>query len=90
MDVDHLGGAAMVFGFNTLGSLKLGGCFSFSVEEELENMELSWKSALLVMILDGGSRGFLLICLNAVVKYFAVAIIISVAVAVGVMSLWGN
>ena len=36
---------------------------------------------------DGGSRGFLLIFLNAAVKYFAVAIIMSVAVAVGMMIL---
>ena len=40
------------------------------------------------MVSDGGSRGFLLICLNAAVKYFAVAILISVAVVVGMMSLW--
>ena len=43
-----------------------------------------------MMVLDGGSRGFLLICLNAAVKYFAVAIIMSVAVAAEMMSLWGN
>ena len=42
------------------------------------------------MVLDGGSRRILLICLNAAVKYFSVAIIMSVAVAVGMMSLWGN
>ena len=40
------------------------------------------------MVSDGGSRIFLLICLNAAVKYFAVAILISVAVVVGMMSLW--
>ena len=53
-------------------------------------MELSWKSALHVMVSDSGNREFLLICLNAAVKYFAVAIIMSVAVAVGMMILWGN
>ena len=51
---------------------------------------MSCKSALRVMVSDGGSRGFLLICLNYAVKYFAVAIIMSVVVAVGMMSLWGN
>ena len=80
----------MVFGVNTLGSLKVGGCCGFSAEEELEKIELGWKSALRVMVSDGGSRGFLLIFINAAVKYFAVAIIMSVAVTVGIMSLWGN
>ena len=80
----------MGFGVNTLGRLKVGGYWGFSAEEALENIESSWKSALRVMVSDGGSRGFLLICLNAAVKYFAVAIIVSVAVAVGMMSLWGN
>ena len=42
------------------------------------------------MVLDGGSRGFLLICLNATVKSFSVAIIMSVAVAVGMTSFWEN
>ena len=37
---------------------KGGGCFSFSEEEALENMESSWKSALRVMVSDCGSRGF--------------------------------
>ena len=32
---DTLGGVAMGFGVNTLGSLKVGGCFGFSVEEAL-------------------------------------------------------
>ena len=40
------------------------------------------------MVSDGGIRGFLLICLNAAVKYLEVAIIMSVAVAVGMMGLW--
>ena len=80
----------MGFGVNTLGSLKVGGCFGFSAEEALEKIELSWESALRVMISDGVSRGFLLICLNDAVKYFAVAIIMPVAVAVGMMILWGN
>ena len=53
-------------------------------------MESSWKSALHVMVLYSGNRGFLLICLNAAVKYFAVAIIMSVAVEVGMIILWGN
>ena len=53
-------------------------------------MESSWKSALRVMVSDGGSRGFWLICINAVVKSFAIAVVMSVAVAVGIMSLWGN
>ena len=53
-------------------------------------MQLSWESALRVMVLYGGSRVFLLLYINAAVKYFAVAIIMSVAVAVGMVSLWGN
>ena len=47
-------------------------------------MELSWKSALRVVVSDGGSRRFLLIYLNVAVKYFVVAM--SVAVAVGMMN----
>ena len=90
VDGDTLGGAAMGSGENTLGSLKVGGCCGFIEEEALEKMELSWKSALRVMVSDCGSRVFLLICLNAAVKSFVVAIIMSVAVAVGMMSLWGN
>ena len=42
------------------------------------------------MVSDGGSRGFLLICLNDAVKYFEVAIIMSVAVSVGTMILRRN
>ena len=76
MDGDTLGGTAISFGVNTIGSLKLGGCCGFSSEEAWENMKLSLKSALRVMVSDGGSRGVLLIYLNAAVKYFAVAIII--------------
>ena len=87
MDVDTLGGAAIGFGVNTLVSLNVGGCCVFSAEEALEKMEFSWESALRVMVSDGGSRVFLLIFLNAAVKYFAVAIIMSVAVAVGMMLL---
>ena len=41
-------------------------------------------------VYDGGSREFLLICLNAAVKYCVVAIIMPVEVAVGMMSLWVN
>ena len=48
------------------------------------------KSALHVMVSDGGSIGFLLIFFNAAVKSLAVAIIFSVAVSVCMMSLWGN
>ena len=77
----------MGFGVNTLGRLKVGGCCVFSAEEALEKMELSWESALRVMVSDGGSRVFLFIFLNAAVKYFAVVIITSVAVAVGMMIL---
>ena len=40
------------------------------------------------MVSYGGSRGFLLIFLNSVVKSLVVAIIMSVAGAVGIMSLW--
>ena len=90
MDGDTLGGAEMGAGVNTLGSLNVGGCCGFSAEDVLENMESSLKSALRVLVSDGGSRGFFLICLNAAVKSFAVAIIISVAVAVGMMSSWGG
>ena len=42
------------------------------------------------MVLDGGSRRFLLICLNYAVKSFAVAMIMSMKVQVGMMSFWGN
>ena len=90
MDGDTLGGVAMGFGVNTLGSLKLGNCCGLSAEEALENIEPSWKRALRVMVLDGGSRGFLSIFLNNAVKSFAVAMIMSVAVAVGMKRLWGN
>ena len=90
VDGDTFGGAAMVFVVNTLISLKVGGCSSFSAEEALEKMKSSWKSALRVMVSDGGSRIFLLICLNAAVKHFAVDIIMSLAVSVGMMSLWGK
>ena len=33
------GGAAMSFGLNTLGSLKVGDCCGFSAEESLEKVE---------------------------------------------------
>ena len=46
-------------------------------------MKLIWKRTLRVMVTYGGSRGFLLICLNAAVRYVLVAIIMSVTVAVG-------
>ena len=90
VDRDTLGGAGTGFGVNNLGSLKLGGCCDFSAEEVLDNMESSWKSALRAMVLDGGSRGSLLIFFNAAVKSLAVAIVMLVAVAVGMMSFWGN
>ena len=90
MDGDTLGGAAMSFGVNTLGSLKVECFCGFSAEEVLENMESIRQSSVHVMVLDGGSRRFLLVFLNAVVKSVAVAIIMSVAVSVGMMSLWGN
>ena len=69
---------------------KSGGCFGFSAEESSEKMKSSWKSALRVMVSDGVIRGFLLIFINAAVKYFAVAIIMSVVVEVGMMNFWGN
>ena len=68
----------------------MGGCCGFSAEVLLEKMESSCKIALPVMVSDGHSRGFLFICINAAVKYFRVAIIMSKAVGVGVVSLWGN
>ena len=43
-----------------------------------------------MMVSYGGNRGFLLVCLNAAVKYLAVDIIMLVAVAVGMMSFLGN
>ena len=58
MDEYTLGGAEMGFGVNTLGSLKVGGCCGFSAEEELEKIELGWKSALRVIVSGGVSRGF--------------------------------
>ena len=79
-----------VFGVDTLGSLKMGYCCDFSAEDSLEKMESSWKGALRVMVSYGGNRGFLLVCLNAAVKYLAVDIIMLVAVAVGMMSFLGN
>ena len=80
----------MGFGANTLGSLKVGGCSGFIEEQAWDKMEYSWKSALRVMILYGDSRDFLSIFFNAAVKYFVVPITMSVAVTVGIMSLWGN
>ena len=56
VDVDTLGGTATVFGVDTLGSLKLRGCFDFSAEEAFYNMELSLKIDLHVMVSDGVSR----------------------------------
>ena len=86
MDGDTLGGAATGFGVDTLGSLKMGGCCDFSAEESYDNMESSWKGDLRVMVSDGGSRRFLFICFNAEVKSLEVAIIMLVAVAVGIIS----
>ena len=43
-----------------------------------------------MMVSDGGIRGFLLVCFNAAVKSLSFAIIMSVVVAVGMISLWGN
>ena len=68
----------------------MGSCCGFSAEEALDKMELIWKRALCVMVSYGGSRGFLLICLNAAVKYLAVAVNMSVAVEFCMMSLWEN
>ena len=42
------------------------------------------------MVSDGGNRVFLLVCFNTAVKFLAVAIIMSVAVEFGMVSLWGN
>ena len=42
------------------------------------------------MVSDGGSRRFLLVFFNAAVQYLAVAVIMSVAVAFVMMSLWVN
>ena len=42
------------------------------------------------MVSDGDRRGFLLICFNSTVKYLVVAMFMFLAVAVGMMSLWGN
>ena len=46
VDGDTLGGVAMGFGANILGSLKVGGCCGFSAKEALEKMESSWKRCL--------------------------------------------
>ena len=43
-----------------------------------------------MMVSDGGSGVFLLVFFNVTVKSFVVAIIMSVSVAVGMMSLWVN
>ena len=43
-----------------------------------------------MIVSDGGSRGFLLIYFNAAVKSLVFAIIMSVTVAVGMVSLWGK
>ena len=53
-------------------------------------MELSWKIALRVIVSDGGRKGFLLIFINSAVKYFVVATIMAVSVAVGMVSFWLN
>ena len=42
------------------------------------------------MVSDGGSRGFLLIFFNAAVKSLVVAIMMSVAVVVGMINFWGK
>ena len=42
------------------------------------------------MVSDGVNRGFLLVCFNCVVKYFLVATIMAVSVAVGMVSFWLN
>ena len=42
------------------------------------------------MVSDGGNRWFLFVCFNASVKSLAVAIIMLVAVEVGMVILWGN
>ena len=62
----------------------------FSEEEALANMESSFKSAFHDMVSYGGKIWFLVACLNAEVKYFASAIIMLVAVAIGMVSLWSN
>ena len=90
VDGDNLEGAATGFGVVTIGSLKVGHCYGFSEEEALENMESSWKSSLRVMVSYDSNRGFLLVFFNAPVKYLEVTIIMSVAVAVGMVSLQWN
>ena len=42
------------------------------------------------MLSVGHNRGFLLVCFNSAVKYLGVAIIMLVAVAVGMVILGGN
>ena len=69
---------------------KMADCCDLSAEEVLEKMESIFKSALCVMVSDDFSRLFLLISFNAVLKSLPVDVIMSVAVAVGMMSLWGN
>ena len=90
VDVETLGGAATGFGVDTLGSFKMGDYCDVIAEEAFDNIKSSLNSDFLVVLSYGGSRVFLLVCFNAAVKYLAVAIIMSVAVAVVMMSLWVN
>ena len=90
VDGETLGGAATGFGVGTLASLKMGGYCDISVEEAFDKIKSSLNSDFLVVVSYGGSRGFLLVCFNAAVKSFVVAIIMSVAVVVVMMSLWVN
>ena len=48
------------------------------------------KVNLRLMLLYGGTRGFLLGFLYAAIKYLVVGTIMSVVVEVGMVSLWGN
>ena len=80
----------MGFGVNTLESLKVGVCFGFISEEALENMEQSLEKCLACDGIRCWQYNFLFIYPNDAVKYFEVAIIMSVAVAVCMMSLWRN
>ena len=58
------------------------------------NKNIYWrrcnKVLFCVMVSDSVSRGFLFICFNTEVKSLAVAMIMLVEVAFGMMSLWGN
>ena len=56
----------------------------------LENISVSVCNAFLVWVSGGGTSGLCSVCLSAEVRSFAVAMRMSVEVAVGILRLCGN